>query len=411
MEFHEAVLPNGLEIVAECNPRAYSTAFGFFVKTGARDESTALSGVSHFLEHMVFKGTQRRSAEEVNRELDELGSHANAYTSEEQTVYHATVLPEYSERTIELLADILRPALRAEDFEMEKKVILEEIARDRDQPPYGGFEKAVAMHFGDHPLGKSVLGSEESVQALTPEQMLGYFETRYAPGNIVLAAAGKIQFEELCDYAQKYCGAWQRQMAKRELARPNNRAVTDFLLKDTSTQSYILRIADAPAVEDESRFASRLLAVILGDDSGSRYFWEFVDSGAAESVMMANYEYQQAGMYLTYVAGKPEDSAVILERVAEMELEIGRDGVSDDELERAKTKICSNLVLHGERPARRMFAIGGQWIQRREYRTIRQAVDEYQSVTSDEISALLREYPLHRASTLIIGPESARPSA
>ncbi len=410
MEFHEAVLPNGLEIVAECNLRAYSTAVGFFVKTGARDESNELSGVSHFLEHMVFKGTHRRSAEEVNRELDELGSHANAYTSEEQTVYHATVLPEYSERTIELLADILRPALRAEDFEMEKKVILEEIARDRDQPPYGGFEKAVAMHFATHPLGKSVLGGEESIAALTPQQMMGYFENRYSPSNIVLAAAGKIQFEDLCEYAKKYCGHWQSAAATRELVRPQNRGVTDFLLKESSTQSYVLRLADAPAVEDDSRFASRLLSMILGDDSGSRYFWEFVDSGLAESVMMANYEYQLGGMYLTYVAGRPEDAASILERVAEMELEIERDGVSDDELERAKTKVCSNLVLHGERPARRMFSIGGQWIQRREYRTIRQAVDEYQAVTIDELNALLKEFPLHNASTLIIGPESARPA-
>lgn len=408
MEFHETVLPNGLEIVAECNPRAYSTAIGFFVKTGARDESIELSGVSHFLEHMVFKGTQRRSAEDVNRELDELGSHANAYTSEEQTVYHATVLPEYSERTIELLADMMRPALRADDFEMEKKVILEEIARDRDQPPYGGFEKAVAMHFNSHPLGKSVLGSEESVSALTPEQMLGYFDTRYAPSNMVLAAAGKITFDELCGYAQRYCGDWNKGTCSRELTRPASVLTSDFLLKESSTQSYVLRLADAPAVEDEQRFAARLLSVIMGDDSGSRYFWEFVDTGAAESVMLASYDYQQAGMFLTYVAGRPEDTSAILGRLAEMELEIERDGVSEDELERAKTKLCSNLVLHGERPARRVFAIGGQWIQRREYRTIRQAVDEFQAVTSDEISDLLKQYPLHRASTLVIGPESAR---
>ena len=409
MEFHEAVLPNGLEVVAERNPRAYSTAIGFFVKTGARDESEELSGVSHFLEHMAFKGTQKRSAEEVNRELDELGSHANAYTSEEQTVYHATVLPEYAEPTIELLADMLRPALREEDFELEKKVILEEIARDRDQPPYGGFEIAIARHFGKHPLGKSVLGSEASVSALTPQQMKAYFESRYAPGNIVLAAAGKIQFDALCEYAKKYCGHWAPHAATRELVRPKTVPATDFLLKESSTQSYVLRLADAPSVEDDARVAARLLSVIMGDDSGSRYFWECVDSGAAESVMMASYEYQQAGMYMTYVAGRPEDAGALLDRIAEMELEVERDGVSEDELERAKTKVCSHLVLHGERPARRMFAIGAQWIQRREYRTIRQAVDEYQAVTAAEIDALLREYPLHRATTLIIGPESARP--
>src|SRR5579871_647480 len=127
MEFLQATLANGLEIIAEANDEAHSTALGFFVQAGARDESDEISGVSHFLEHMAFKGTAKRSAEDVNREFDEMGAHYNAFTSEENTVYYAAVLPEFQAQAVELLGDILRPALREEDFDTEKQVIIEEI--------------------------------------------------------------------------------------------------------------------------------------------------------------------------------------------------------------------------------------------------------------------------------------------
>ena len=190
-------MPNGLEIVAECNGAAYSTAMGFFVKTGSRDETDDVAGVSHFLEHMVFKGTPTRSADDVNREFDEMGADYNAYTNEENTVFYAAVLPEYQDRAVELLADILRPALREDDFDTEKKVILEEIQMYEDQPPFGADDKCRAAYFGPHPLGQSVLGTAESVAALTAEAMRDYFRRRYSPGNIVLAAAGRVDFDAL----------------------------------------------------------------------------------------------------------------------------------------------------------------------------------------------------------------------
>ncbi len=148
MEFREHQLDNGLQIVAECNPEAHSTAIGFFVQTGARDESPADAGVSHFLEHMMFKGTPTRSADDVNREFDEMGAHYNAFTSEELTVYYAAVLPEYQTAAVELWADIVRPSLREEDFNTEKQVIIEEIRMYEDQPPFGADDKCRALHYG-----------------------------------------------------------------------------------------------------------------------------------------------------------------------------------------------------------------------------------------------------------------------
>ncbi len=170
MEFRKHTLPNGLQIVAECNELALSTALGVFVSAGARDETDEVAGVSHFLEHMAFKGTPRRSAEDVNREFDEIGAHYNAYTSEEHTVYYGTVLPEYQRACVDLLTDIVRPSLRTEDFEMEKQVIQEEIQMYLDQPPYGTDDQVKQLCFGDHPIAAASWEPPRALAASPPRR-------------------------------------------------------------------------------------------------------------------------------------------------------------------------------------------------------------------------------------------------
>src|SRR3954453_24128812 len=208
MHFHQTVLDNGLHVIAELNDQARSVACGFFVKAGSRDESPEMAGVSHFLEHMVFKGTPRRDALAVNRDFDRVGAKHNAQTSEEDTVYHVTCLPEYLPRAFDVLADILRPSLREEDFETEKKVIIEEIKMYLDNPMSVAYEAAKAAHFGPHPLGQSILGSVESISPMTADQMRSYFEAKYSPSNIVLAFAGKGEWNALVDLASSRCDAW-----------------------------------------------------------------------------------------------------------------------------------------------------------------------------------------------------------
>ena len=171
MEFFEHKLYNGLQIVAERNPHVHSVAVGFYVRAGARDETPEESGVSHFLEHMAFKGTQRHSADDVNRVFDEVGAKYNASTSEETTLFYGAILPEYLPTTLDLLADIIFPSLRDDDFNMEKKVILEEIGMYDDQPGFLVYERAMQAHFKGHPLGQSILGSVDSITALTSAQM------------------------------------------------------------------------------------------------------------------------------------------------------------------------------------------------------------------------------------------------
>src|ERR1700722_5445754 len=171
MQFHQTTLPNGLRVIAELNDSARSVATGFFVKAGSRDESTDVAGVSHFLEHMVFKGTPRRDALTVNRDFDRVGAKHNAQTSEEDTFYHVTCLPEYLPKSFDVLSDILRPSLREDDFETEKKVIIEEIRMYLDSPMSVAYEAAKATHFGGHTLGQSILGSVESITAMRADQM------------------------------------------------------------------------------------------------------------------------------------------------------------------------------------------------------------------------------------------------
>src|SRR4051794_27902826 len=183
MRFHHTVLDNGLRVIAEVNGQARSVATGFLVKTGSRDEGPEVAGVSHFLEHMVFKGTPRRDALAVNRDFDRVGAKHNAQTSEEDTFYHVTCLPEYLPRAFEVLSDILRPTLREDDFETEKKVIVEEIKMYQDNPMSVAYDAAKAAHFGLHPLGQSILGTVESIEGLKVAQMRDYFARRYGAGN------------------------------------------------------------------------------------------------------------------------------------------------------------------------------------------------------------------------------------
>lgn len=411
MKFRSATLDNGLEIVAECNDAAHSLGVGFFVRTGARDETDEVAGVSHFLEHMVFKGTPRRSAEEVNRDFDEIGAHYNAFTSEENTVYYASVLPEYQEASIDLLADILRPSLRGEDFDMEKKVILEEIQMYADQPPFGLDDQIKELHYGRHPMARSVLGTVETIGALSVDQMRTYFESRYAPGNVFVAAAGKVDFDALVEQVAKRCGKWSPQLAPRETPPATSKTAFKCTTRESSTQQYILQLADGPASEDHDRYAAKLMTTIVGDDSGSRLYWEMVDPGLAETASLGHYEYQGLGMLFTWLSCTPEDAFANFELLEKIYREAEAKGFTEVELRQARSKVKARVVLGSERPRNRLFNVGGNWMQRREYRSVTNDLATLDSVTLEDVHAVLGKYPLTRATTATIGPLKEWPSA
>jgi len=404
LEFCSHTLPNGLEIIAECNPEAHSTAVGFFVKTGSRDETDEVAGVSHFLEHMAFKGTPTRSADDVNRQFDELGAHYNAFTNEEATVYFAAVLPEYMDRTVELLADILRPSLREEDFRTEKQVIVEEIRMYDDQPPFGADEKAKAAYFGSHPLGRSVLGTVESIRDLSVKGMREYFRRRYSPGNIVLVGAGRIDFDELSACAERCCGQWEPMETSRRVEPAQPHEGFELIYKEIATQQYALQLSPGPDAADDDRYAAKLLATVLGDDSGSRLYWELVDPGLAEHAGLSHGEYEGAGVMMTFMSCDPDNAAENLQRIHDVYRRAETEGITAAEIRQAKNKLRSRIVLSSERPRGRLFALGGEWISRREYRSVEDDLATVAAVTLDDVTAVLATYPLSRCTTVTIGP-------
>ena len=409
IEFKHHTLSNGLEFVAECNPDAVSTGLAFFVRTGARDESAELSGVSHFLEHMCFKGTPTRSAEDVNRELDEMGSQSNAFTSQEQTVYFCSVLPEHQLAALNLLSDIMRPTLRQSDFDTEKQVILEEIAKYDDQPPYGGHDAALLKHFNSHPLGNSVLGTTESVSALTQPQMLEYFHRQYSANNLILAMAGNIDFDRIIEQLEAECSDWINHDVRRDTNRysttPNTADITN-IQKDSAHQQYIIQIADGPSATDMDRSAGQLMSTIFGDDNNSRLFWDLIDTGKAEYAVLESQEYQGSGIFLGYLCCPPENQQTLLQRYYQLTADLHENGVTQQELDTAQAKVCSHIVLRSERPANRMFNIGSNWIQRGIYETTRAATDRIEAVTRHDIQKVLDKYPLSPATTVATGPKT-----
>jgi predicted Zn-dependent peptidase len=412
VEFRSHRLDNGLEIVAETNDDAHSMSVAFVVRTGARDEADDVAGVSHFLEHMCFKGTPRRSADDVNREFDEIGAHYNAFTSEECTAYYASVLPEYQEPSLDLLADILRPSLRPDDFDMEKKVILEEIQMYLDQPPFGMDDRIKQLHLGRHPLARSVLGTTESVTDLTPERMRNYFASRYSADNLFVAAAGKVDFNALVNQVAERCAEWLPTQARRETPPAVSQPRFEVVHRPSATQQYVLQLADAPASEHADRYAAKLLATIVGDDSGSRMYWDVVDQGLAETATLGHYEYLGAGMFYTWLACEPDNIEENLSRLHAIFRQVEADGVSDDELRQAKNKVKARVVLSSERPQSRLFSVGGNWLQRREYRAVADDLKALDDVTQDVIAAVLKKFPLSRYTTITVGPRDdvRRPS-
>jgi predicted Zn-dependent peptidase len=404
MKFKTSTLKNGLEIVSECDDAAFSTALGFFVNTGARDETDEVSGVSHFLEHMVFKGTPTRSAEDVNREFDEMGAHYNAFTNEENTVYYAAVLPEYLPSSVTLLADLMRPSLREEDFNTEKKVILEEIKMYDDQPPFGADDKCRAAFFGNHPLSRSVLGTAASVGALNAQQMRQYFERRYSPRNIVLVGSGRIDFSQMCETAEQCCGSWSSVESARPLPAASPHAGFHVLHKETAAQEYVIMMSPGPTASDADRYAAKILATVLGDDSGSRLYWDLVDPGQAENCILHHHEYLNAGMFLTYMSCDPEYAVENLQRIQAVYQAALAEGVTQAELDQAKNKINSRVVLSSERPRGRLFTVGANWVQRREYRSVRDDLNAVEAISLKDVAAVQQKYPLTQATTFVVGP-------
>ncbi len=397
MNYRETTLDNGLKVIAEINPKAHSAAMGYFVKTGARDEAPEESGVSHFLEHMVFKGPEDMDAYAVNLAFDRMGAKYNAFTSEENTVYYGAVLPELLPDLLTLFTKLMRPALRQGDFETEKKVILEEIALYEDNPQYTAFDRARRRYFRGHPLGNSVLGTKETITALTRDQMAAYHARRYLPGNMVLAFAGKVDWDRVVELAARLTEGWPRGTAGRayppftpepaEIAEPYPRAA----------QVYLVAMAPGFSAQDERRYAAGVAAQVLGASGSGRLHWALVDAGLVEAAGAGHEENDGLGSYYAYAVARPENADVVAERLAAELKRLEAEPPGEDEIARAKTRLKTGVVFSGETPMRRLFGLGLEYVYTGRYQSLADVLARLEAVDREAVAEVLAHRPFDQA--------------
>jgi predicted Zn-dependent peptidase len=386
--FRHARLPNGLTIIGELDAGAHTSAAGFFVRTGARDEAPDVMGVSHFLEHMMFKGTPTRSASEINQAFDRLGARANAYTSSESTVFYFATLAECFAEGLDVLADMMRPALREADFDTERGVILEEIAMYQDDPSWVLYERAMEEHYARHGLGHRVLGTQETIGALRIEQMREYFTRRYSADNTVLAVAGNVDWERTLDHAARLCGSWNTTGVGRELGTtaPAGRAFETH--DDKVSRAYRIMLTSGPGADDDRRYAAYMMTMLLGLPDNSRFHWALIEPGLAEEAECSYDPKDGVGDLRVFVVCEPDR----LERVWEIvqrEIAQLRDGVREDDVQRLRAKVATGATLAGERPEGRMQRIGRVWQSLGRHTTLEEELERINRVSVQDIRELI----------------------
>ena len=402
--FRQHTLPNGVTVLGELDADARSVAAGYFVRCGRRDEPADLAGVSHFLEHMAFKGDERYSAEDVNRVFDEIGAKYNAYTSHEQTVYYAAVLPENLPVAVDLLSTLTRPVLREGEFDTEKKVILEEIGMHEDQPGSVAYDALNAAHFADHPLGGRILGTNESVGGLTIDAMRKYHAARYVGSNLILAVCGAADWDEVLELAEKHAADVPAGETDRPLPAPRPPGGVTVVTKPENAQQTVMLAGNAPGNASPLRHAAELLSVVVGDDVGSRLFWDLVDPGRCEACELGYSDFCGAGMFMTYLSCDPDRAAENVAAVRAVYAAVNDRGVTEAELRRAQNKVASRLVLRSERPMGRLGSLGGNWQDRGEYKSVQDDLDDLRRLSVHDLRDLLTAFPLEIKTVATVGP-------
>ncbi|MCE2968320.1 MAG: M16 family metallopeptidase [Phycisphaerales bacterium] len=395
--FKHTTLENGLTIIGECDDAAHTAACGFFVKTGARDEDARVMGVSHFLEHMMFKGTAKRNSDQINKAFDGMGARSNAYTSSEMTAFHAAVLPDKLPHAMEVLADMMRPALRQEDFAMEKGVILEEIAMYKDDPGFVLYESGLERHYSTHPLAHRVLGTEQTITDLSVEQMREYFVQRYSADNTVLALAGKVDFDDAVARARELCGGWMRTGATRVPERPSFAGGTMDLRDARVSRAYRMLLSEAPGASDDRRYAAFVLALLLGGPDNSRLHWSLIEPGLAEEAEASYDPKDGVGDFRVFVACEPERLDEVWE-VVEREIENLASAITPEDVQRIRAKVATGVTLAGEQPEGRMHRLGRMWLCHGQYTTLAQELERITAVGVQDVIDLIKALPMARSA-------------
>ena len=403
-------LATGERVISERVPGVRSVALGFWIGAGSRDEPVARAGVSHFIEHLLFKGSSRYSAQEIAEIFDELGGELNAATSRETTVVYARIPDDRLERALDVMADmVFRPTFA--DVDSEREVVLEEIAMVEDTPNDLVHDIAAEAVFGAHPLGRPVIGRADVISTVSRRALSGYHRRAYQGEKIVLAAAGNVRHDELVSMlSERLDGANAGTgLADRKPARPNGTPGLRFQRKDTE-QYHVCLSAPGISRHDDRRFAASLMDAIVGGSASSRLFQEIREKrGMAYSVYSYSAQYGDTGQIGVYVGTREDNLAECLEiTVAEL-TDIARGNVRADELARAKENLKGRILLSLESTSARMTRLGKSTITDTPLLTPEEIVKRLEAVTAAEVAELADALLApERLSVAGIGPDEGR---
>jgi predicted Zn-dependent peptidase len=397
-------------VVTERMPSMRSVTLGVWVDVGSRDERPQLAGASHFLEHLLFKGTKTRTARQIAESFDAIGGDLNAFTAKEYTCYYCRVSDEDLPMAVEAMADMLQHSIiAAKDLEAERQVILEEINMRDDDPGDLIHDVFAETLWGDHPLGRPVLGTRETIAGMTRDQVKRFYDRLYIPHHFVIAAAGNLDHEEVCRLIESQMDTGRRVTGTSRKLRvggdvPTPRPATDVQHRGTE-QAHISMGTNGYSRRDPERFAFGVVNSILGGGMSSRLFQEIREKrGMAYSVYSYHTMYTEAGMFSIYAGTTPTNAQEVV-RIARGQMEdLASGGLTEEELERAKGHVRGSLVLSLEDTSGRMSRIGRGEISHGEILSVDELIARTEAVTKEDAVATAAEVFSRPTALAVIGP-------
>lgn len=410
------VLAGGLRVVTEYVPSVRSASVGLWVNVGSRDEGPTVAGAAHFLEHLLFKATPTRTSVDIAQAVDAVGGELNAFTSKEHTCYYAHVLDDDLEMAVELVADVVLNGVCAPaDVELERDVVLEEIAMRDDDPEDTLGDIFLSAMFGDHPVGRPVIGSADSVSAMSRNQLHSFHVRRYIPERMVLAVAGNIDHDQVVALARAYFSARlvrgrqpmpPRKGAGRVPGGPDLR-----LIGRDCEQTHLTLGVRVPGRHWPQRWALSVLSTALGGGLSSRLFQQIRETrGLAYSVYSAIDTFADSGTFSVYAGCLPERFDEVVRLTAEVLETVAREGLTDAECRIAKGSLRGGLLLGLEDSASRMNRLGRSELNFGEYRSLTSTLRHIEAVTVDDVNAVARKVLSGRFGAAVLGPYRSKRS-
>ena len=369
-----------------------SASVGIWVRSGSRHESAPLNGISHFIEHTLFKGTSKRTSREIAVESDAIGGHVDAFTSREVAAYYVKVLDEHAQRAFDLLADLVTaPLFDNAELDRERNVVLEEIKMVEDTPDDLVHEVFVANFWPDHPLGRSILGTAETLSTFDHNRVVEFFNNVYTPRNLVVAGAGNLHHAAFVDMVSGYLNDLTDRPAKRTVSAPSSAAPRIILSKELE-QAHLILGARCPSMTSEDRYSVHVLNVILGGGMSSRLFQTIrEDHGLAYAVYSGVNTYTDAGYLSMYAATSPEQISEVIRLSVEEFGKFRDEAVSDAELQRAKDQLKVSIMLSLESTSARMSNLARQEIFFGRQFTLDEILERIDRVTTQDVQRMARE--------------------